>query len=189
MNSAFIDAKNGGPKDIMQGHHQLDAGGWGDNISLFYPDEFGDVDLNTETVKVVGHKPTMPRVGEIVIGEFDQSFIQFEIVSVDPCDNPVDMFFAQMRATKQVNKKTGRVCLSGPEKLPKHHYKDFDTGKPRWTRGKFLRWGRGGLLNAWYAVFVLPRSGFLYIPDYCLRADTKAALPPIPKVDSEKEIT
>jgi len=62
----------------------------------------------------------------------------------------------------------------------KYHYKDFATGRPRWTRGKFERWEQGGPLNAWGAVFFLPCSA-IWVPAYCLSKETKAMLPPKPQ--------
>jgi hypothetical protein len=60
--------------------------------------------------------------------------------------------------------------------MDKYTYKDFSTGKIRWTRGKFSGWQRGGPLNAWYAVFQNPRGAVL-VPEYCLTLESKAAIP------------
>ncbi len=60
------------------------------------------------------------------------------------------------------------------------HYKDFVTGAPKKTRGKFSKWERGGPLNAWYARVECPRS-VLFIPHYCLTVESRRALPPLPK--------
>jgi len=56
--------------------------------------------------------------------------------------------------------------------MKKYTYKDFVTGKPKWTRGRFIGWERGGPLNAKYAVFQLPRSE-LYVPHYCLTKEAE----------------
>lgn len=61
----------------------------------------------------------------------------------------------------------------------KYTYKDFVTRKPKFTKGKFSNWTRGGPLNAWYAVFVR-RSSVLYIPEYCLTTETRKSIPPQP---------
>lgn len=59
----------------------------------------------------------------------------------------------------------------------KYAYKDFDTGKIRFTRGRFVQWYRGGILNAWYAVFER-KSDTLFIPEYCLTPETDRLLSP-----------
>lgn len=46
-------------------------------------------------------------------------------------------------------------------------YRDFLTGKQKWTRGKPVGVTRGGPLNAWYLIVKRPRSELL-IPEYCL---------------------
>lgn len=56
--------------------------------------------------------------------------------------------------------------------MTKFTYKDFVTGKPKFTRGRFICWQKGGPLNAKYAVFQLPRSE-LYVPIYCLTDEAK----------------
>jgi hypothetical protein len=55
-------------------------------------------------------------------------------------------------------------------------YKDFATGKPKWTRGRFAFWTEPtGLLNVRYAVIHRERSDIL-IPVYCLTAESKRAI-------------
>jgi hypothetical protein len=63
---------------------------------------------------------------------------------------------------------------------PKCWYRDFATGKLKFTRGRFTNWTRGGPLNAWYAVFQR-QSSTLLIPEYCLTAATRRSLPPKPE--------
>lgn len=59
--------------------------------------------------------------------------------------------------------------------VTKHTYKDFETGRKRRTRGKFVGWQRGGPLNVRYAVFQNRRSAVL-VPEYCLTSETRKAL-------------
>jgi hypothetical protein len=59
--------------------------------------------------------------------------------------------------------------------VTKHTYKDFETRKKRWTRGKFVGWQRGGPLNVQYAVFQ-NRRGAVLVPEYCLTSETRKAL-------------
>ena len=56
--------------------------------------------------------------------------------------------------------------------MTKYTYKDFATGKAKFTRGMFVGWQRGGPLNANYAVFQNRRST-VYVPEYCLTRETK----------------
>jgi len=62
-------------------------------------------------------------------------------------------------------------------------YKDFATGKPKFTRGRFVKWIFGGPLNAPLAVIELPRS-MLFVPAYCLTAESRRELPPVPSSES-----
>lgn len=58
----------------------------------------------------------------------------------------------------------------------KYTYRDFVTGRPRWTRAPFVGWFKDGL-GIWRAVFAR-RHEDLLIPEYCLTKETKAAIPP-----------
>jgi len=63
-----------------------------------------------------------------------------------------------------------------PTPAPRQWYKDFKTGKLRWTRKQFVQWTRPqGLLNVRYAVFA-GRDEDLLIPAYCLTPETRAML-------------
>lgn len=57
----------------------------------------------------------------------------------------------------------------------KYTYKDFLTGKVKWTRGRFAGWTKGGILNATYAVFQR-RTDTIYVPAYCLTPETRQAI-------------
>lgn len=59
------------------------------------------------------------------------------------------------------------------------YYRDFETGKVHWTRGKFKGWIIGGLLKTWHVVIQRKRS-VLYIPVYCLLPESRDELPPTP---------
>ena len=59
----------------------------------------------------------------------------------------------------------------------KYFFKDFTTGKIRYTKGTFSGWTpKQGLVNARYAIFVNPK-GTVYVPEYCLTKETKKELP------------
>ncbi len=59
--------------------------------------------------------------------------------------------------------------------INRYTYKDFQTGKKRWTRGRFAGWGQGGPLNVRYAIFQTRRIALL-VPEYCLSPETRKAL-------------
>jgi len=58
----------------------------------------------------------------------------------------------------------------------KYYFKDFDTGKTRFTRGKFVGFTQPtGLLAARYAIFAR-KSDNVLVPEYLLTARTKDVL-------------
>jgi hypothetical protein len=57
----------------------------------------------------------------------------------------------------------------------KYTYKDITTGRTRFTRGVFVGWQTGGLLNVKHAEFHTQR-GCLFVPEYCLTPETKKQL-------------
>jgi hypothetical protein len=85
---------------FMQGDYTL-GGRWGRHISLTDPDQFFGTDLSKQTVKVYGHFLPRPKVGQTLVGEFQKSFIKFMFVKVEYCNDPHDMFFADVRAIAQ----------------------------------------------------------------------------------------
>lgn len=52
---------------------------------------------------------------------------------------------------------------------------DFPKNKPQFTRGRFTQWMTDGL-GIRRAVF-RRQGSFLFIPEYCLTAETRALLP------------
>jgi len=55
----------------------------------------------------------------------------------------------------------------------KHTYKDFITGKIRFTRGEFIGWTPGtGIVGAKFAIFH-NRSVDVMVPEYLLTNETK----------------
>lgn len=60
---------------------------------------------------------------------------------------------------------------------PKYTYRDFATGKTRYTRGQFAGWTQPtGPLNARYAIFCR-KGDTLYVPAYCLSKESREQLP------------
>lgn len=74
---------------------------WGDHIEWWSEEDWNKIDLNKDTVRVWGHMPIKPRVGNTLMGEFEKSFIKFEFVSVEHVPDPPDMFFADIKAIEQ----------------------------------------------------------------------------------------
>ena len=60
------------------------------------------------------------------------------------------------------------------------YYHDFVTGELHYTRRKFIKWQRGGIMNAWGAVLA-SRGGAMFIPVYLLTRESRDMLPPIPE--------
>ena len=79
------------------------GGFWGCHVSLSDPKNF---DPNAESIRVYGHHPVRPKVGDTLMGEFQKSFIKFKFVKVKYCHDPADMFFAEVKAIDQ-EMKTG----------------------------------------------------------------------------------
>jgi hypothetical protein len=54
----------------------------------------------------------------------------------------------------------------------KHTYKDFVTGKPRYTQGVFRGWTTSETTKSRYACFH-NRKSIVYVPEYLLTQETK----------------
>lgn len=59
------------------------------------------------------------------------------------------------------------------------YYRDFVTGKRRWTAGEFVRWERGRFLTEWVLIVQRPAT-VLIIPEYLVERESREWLPPIP---------
>ena len=58
----------------------------------------------------------------------------------------------------------------------KHTYKDFVTGKIRFTKGIFIGWTAGaGIIQVKYAIFKT-RASEILVPEYLLTKETKAQI-------------
>ncbi len=87
------------------------GGWWGNKIQYFgdasisgKPEEIADIKK-----RLVGWLPHNNRIepGHLVFGEYERSFVLFEIVKVDWKSNPSDMFFADARVHKMITKEDG----------------------------------------------------------------------------------
>lgn len=83
------------------------GGGWGDHIDWFYLDAFKTWDGNEDQLfRVHGHKQDIPKVGQTLMGEFENSFIKFKFMEVERMSDPPDQFFAKVRPIEQELKET-----------------------------------------------------------------------------------
>lgn len=80
------------------------GGGWGRHVEWMDEGEFDRKDFNVDTFRVHGHMPSVPRVGDLLVGEFKRSVITFEFVGVRVPADPGDQFFGEVRAVSQVMK-------------------------------------------------------------------------------------
>lgn len=59
---------------------------------------------------------------------------------------------------------------------PKYIFKDFITGRQRWTNGTFIGWTEPtGLLKSRYAIFQRPNTT-LFVPEYLLSKESKQTI-------------
>ena len=77
--------------------------GWGDHIKWLNVN-WETVNFNTDTLRVYGHMPQHPKIGETLLCEMENSFMKFMFTKVDACSNPPDMFFADVKACEQEKK-------------------------------------------------------------------------------------
>lgn len=87
----------------MQADHKIHSG-WGHHIE-FMDGTFDGWKGEMKNFRVFGHLPRIPKEGETLIGEFENSFIKFQIQKVDRCFDPPDMFFADVVPIEQELKK------------------------------------------------------------------------------------
>ena len=81
------------------------GGGWGNAIVWSDTDQFNkEWEEEEPKFKCYGFKRKIPSVGNTLKGEFASSWIVFEFVEVERCDDPVDMFFGKVKPIKQIMK-------------------------------------------------------------------------------------
>lgn len=83
------------------------GGVWGNCIAWSNPEEFQNPHQTFFTC--YGFKGVQPIVGDTLVGEFIKSIILFRFISVTPCKDPIDMFFAKVEPIKQVSKTDGAI--------------------------------------------------------------------------------
>lgn len=80
------------------------GGGWGNCIHWLSPEEFGkDHDSDTR-FSVYGFKRDHPKIGDILIAEFEKSVRHFRFVAVRSMRDPRDQFFADVKCFKVIPK-------------------------------------------------------------------------------------
>ena len=84
----------------MKAEYQIGCG-WGDSIQWQNPEEF-DCDWGEKSrFAVYGFKSKRPQIGSTLMGEFVESYIKFEFISVDLKLDPKDMFFGIVKPIEQ----------------------------------------------------------------------------------------
>ena len=78
------------------------GGFWGNKVCLANPNEFKFLDFNKkQIVKIHGWHPERPQRGDTLLIEGKLSDMMFEFVDVEYCNNPPDMFFADIKILGQ----------------------------------------------------------------------------------------
>jgi len=80
--------------------------GWGNSIR-WWPNGMQFVDrplAHNEVYSVMGFKRSRPKVGDTLLDEFESSWVLFKFVEVRLCNDPKDMFFANVTPISQVMK-------------------------------------------------------------------------------------
>lgn len=80
------------------------GGGWGDRIEFTNTRQFDAPITCDSKYQVAGWKREKPKKGDILIAEFERSWMHFAFVEVTNCADPADMFFATVAPIKQVMK-------------------------------------------------------------------------------------
>lgn len=80
--------------------------GWGDRISWSNPKDFTNKPITLSTIYAVdGHLDDIPRVGDMLEGEFEKSCIEFKFIEVTRMHDPPDQFFGKVVPIKQTEKR------------------------------------------------------------------------------------
>lgn len=82
------------------------GGGWGNAIEWLGDDQFEKKELSAaNTFRVAGWKRDKPKRGDFLKAEFVKSHMVFKFTKVEPCGNPRDMFFADVKPFSQTMKQ------------------------------------------------------------------------------------
>ena len=86
------------------------GGGWGNSIKWTRPaEQFNDGLISYESrFDCHGWKRDIPKVGNTIKAEMEQSWLILEFVEVRRCGDPPDMFFAVAKPIRQIMKDNAK---------------------------------------------------------------------------------
>jgi len=84
--------------------------GWGNHIAWSrHPNDKGG---DRKTGKVVGFGRRFPKVGELIVTQGSSGMYHyFAVTKVMPCDNPADMFYANVKVIMSIQEKLEYVTV------------------------------------------------------------------------------
>lgn len=81
------------------------GGCWGNAIDWTGSEQFVKQPLHPDSrYRVYGFKSVEPKVGQTLKAEFNNSWLVFEFVAIEPANDPRDMFFATVKPIHQYPK-------------------------------------------------------------------------------------
>jgi len=105
------------------------GGGWGNSIGWLDTKQFQKQFDDESIFRVYGFKSgrKLPEVGSTILGEFERSWIVFEVVSIEWMRDPTDEFFADVKPIEQVLKSassastnSGQLAIALIERLDRY---------------------------------------------------------------------
>lgn len=98
-------------ESLLKGDFEI-GGVWGDKIEWSGDNDFGSMSeksifrvMGFKSATILSKKSNIPKAGNTIVGEFEKSYIKFEIIEIDWQNNPQDMFFANVKPIDQRFKK------------------------------------------------------------------------------------
>lgn len=90
--------------ELIEESDDIIGGFWGNTIIWWEEEDFNFGEQ--ETFRAYGFKPynQFPKKGHKIYAEMEKSHMLFEIVKVERCTNPQDMFFLELKPITQVKK-------------------------------------------------------------------------------------
>lgn len=84
--------------------------GWGNHIA--WSDHPTDKGGDKKTGKVEGFCSTLPKVGELIVSQGSSGMYHyFAITKVEPCKDPADMFYADVKVIMSLQEKLGNLII------------------------------------------------------------------------------
>jgi hypothetical protein len=76
-----------------------------DGVTCFWmTSNWNKINFNTDILKISGFTQCKPQVGDIVVAEMCDSFMEFEVLAIRDFSDPPDQYFADVKAIKQTMK-------------------------------------------------------------------------------------